>query len=331
MTERFATALNRYRCLSRRHRENHRRIMLAFAPARASPTAGLAGAECKTSVLRWLLRSARFRAPDLEIVEEAVFAHAAELDLGLGRVGDAGGLREGDGFAVDGGAQGVVYGFEQEGVPDLGIEAEGEGDVLSVGGRGWFAGGAFGAGEGEAFLVHEGDLVCGDARRAEVPVVRAVELPVVNLRRDGLRAAELEAELDHAVLRPDVVADDGRMPFHRGLALLRRGIEAHLRALQRAVLVGIRRHHDGPAFVLAQLSALEVIGKEQFLLLRDRLRGNGGQLRRIGGEGGGGDEAGEREEAEVHGDEGADSVVCRSSDWGGLSPLAPGGSFRGAK
>lgn len=77
--------------------------------------------------------------------------------------------------------------------------------------------------------------------------------------------------------------------------MLRRGIEAHLRAHQGAVLEELRRHHDGPAFVLAQLGALEVIGEEQFLLLRDRLRGNRGQLRRIGGEGGGGDE-----EAEIH-------------------------------
>jgi hypothetical protein len=114
-------------------------------------------------------------------------------------------------------------------------------------------------------LVHEGDLVCGDARHAEVPVVRAVELPVVKLRRDGLRAAGLQEELDHAVLR--------------------RGIEAPLRARQRAVPKGKRRHHDGPAFVLSQPGALEVIGEEQFLLLRDRLRGNGGQLRRIGGKG----------------------------------------------
>ena len=215
-------------------------------------------------------------------------------------MGDAGGLEEGDGFAVDGGAHGVAHGFEHEGVPSLGIEAEGEGDVLPASGCRGFAGGAFGSGDGEAFLVHEGDLVRRDARHAEVPVVRAVELPVVELRRDGLRAAELEAELDQAVLCRDVVADDGLMSFHRRLAILLRGIEAHLRALQRAVLEGIRRHDDGPAFVLAQLGPLEVIGEEQFLLLRDRLGGNGRQLRRIGGEGGGGDKAGEREEAEVH-------------------------------
>ena len=144
--------------------------------------------------------------------------------------------------------------------------------------------------------------VCGyDPRHAEVPVVRAVELPVVKLRRDGLRAAELEAELDDVVLGREVVADDGLVPFHRGLAIRRRGIEAHLRAFQRAVLEGIHRHHDGSAFVFAQLGAVEVIGEEQNLLLRDRLGGNRGQLRRIGGEGGGGDKAGKREEAEVHG------------------------------
>jgi hypothetical protein len=146
---------------------------------------------------------------------------------------------------------------------------------------------------------------CGcDARHAEMPLVRAVELPVVKLSRDGLRAAELEAELDDAVLRRDVVADDGLMPFHCGLAILRWGGVTHLRALQRAVLEGKRRHHDGPALVLAQLGALEVIGEEQFPLLRDRLGGNRGQLRRIGGEGGGGDEGdGSEKRAEVHGDE----------------------------
>jgi len=64
----------------------------------------------------------RFRVPGLEIVEGAVFAQAAEFDFGLGRVGDAGGLEEGDGLAVDGGAHGVAYGFEHEGVPGLGIE-----------------------------------------------------------------------------------------------------------------------------------------------------------------------------------------------------------------
>ncbi|MCB1228382.1 MAG: hypothetical protein KDK99_21425 [Verrucomicrobiales bacterium] len=56
--------------------------------------------------------------------------------------------------------------------------------------------------------------------------------------------------------------------------------------------------HNGPALAFAQFGALEVIGEEPFLLLRDRLGGNSGKLRRIGGEGGGGDKAGEREEAE---------------------------------
>jgi hypothetical protein len=89
-------------------------------------------------------------------------------------------------------------------------------------------------------------------------------------------------------------------PRPRRLAILRRGIETHLRALQRAVLQEIRRHHDGPAFVLALLGALEVIGEEQFLLLRDRLGGNRGQLRRIGGEGGCGDKKDCSEKAELN-------------------------------
>ena len=50
----------------------------------------------------------RLRAPDLEIVKPAVIAHAAKLHLRLRRMGDAGGLQEGHGLAVDGGAQGGV-------------------------------------------------------------------------------------------------------------------------------------------------------------------------------------------------------------------------------
>lgn len=81
------------------------------------------------------------------------------------------------------------------------------------------------------------------------------------------------------------------MPFHYRLALLRRGVEAHLRALQRAVLEGKRRHHDGPALVLAQLGALEVIGEEPFFFFAIRFilllfeSDNGRPLRRIAGGG----------------------------------------------
>jgi hypothetical protein len=46
--------------------------------------------------------------------KRAVFAQAAEFDFGLGRVGDAGGLEEGDGLAVDGGAHGAAYGLAGE-------------------------------------------------------------------------------------------------------------------------------------------------------------------------------------------------------------------------
>ena len=51
----------------------------------------------------------RLRLPDPEIVEVAVFAHTAEFDFGLGGVGDAGGLEEGGGFAVDASAQGGAH------------------------------------------------------------------------------------------------------------------------------------------------------------------------------------------------------------------------------
>jgi len=52
---------------------------------------------------------------------------------------------------------------------------------------------------------------------------------------------------------------------------------------------------------LPQLRLLKVIRKKQLLLLRNRLFGNRRKLRRIRGEGGGGDETGEGEEAGVHG------------------------------
>jgi len=66
----------------------------------------------------------------------------------------------------------------------------------------------------------------------------------------------------------------------------------------RALLDGISRHHDGPS--LPQFRPPEVIRKKQLLLLRNRLFGNRRQLRRIRGEGSGGDEAGEDEEVRVH-------------------------------
>ena len=55
--------------------------------------------------LRW------FGVPDLEIVKEAILAHAAEFHLRLRRVSDAGGLHKGDGLAIDGGAHGITDGF----------------------------------------------------------------------------------------------------------------------------------------------------------------------------------------------------------------------------
>ena len=58
-----------------------------------------------------------------------------------------------------------------------------------------------------------------------------------------------------------------------------------------------------------QLRLLEVIRKKQLLLLRNRLFGDGRKLRRIRGEGGGGDEAGEGEEAGVQGGVGSGVIL----------------------
>ena len=143
-----------------------------------------------------------------------------------------------------------------------------------------------------------------DARHADVPVVRAGERPVVKLRRDRLRAPEPEPDIDHAVLHRHVRSDHRLMPLHRRLCLcIRRGlhrrrIEPHLRPLQRALLDGKSRHHDGPR--LPQIRPPEVVRKKQLLLLRNRPFGNRRQLRRIRGECGGGDEAGE-DEGGMHG------------------------------
>ena len=69
--------------------------------------AGLLGAD-------WL------RVPDFDVVEEAVLAAYAELDLGLGGVGDAGGLKVGGRFAVEGDTHFVADGFDNEGVQSRG-------------------------------------------------------------------------------------------------------------------------------------------------------------------------------------------------------------------
>ncbi len=80
----------------------------------------------------FLLR--RFGIPDLDIVEEAILAGDAELDLGFGGVADAGGLEEADGLAVDGDAHGVAAGLDGEGVPFMWLELDRETGRVDVGG-----------------------------------------------------------------------------------------------------------------------------------------------------------------------------------------------------
>ena len=235
---------------------------------------------------------------------------------------DAGRLQIRDRLSIHRGPHRVAHRLQREGVPVLRVELHRESNAAPAGWRRRLAGRARGTRHREALLVREDDRLRRDARHAEVPVVRTVERPVVKLRRDRLRAPEPEPELDHAVLRRDVVAYHRLMPLHRRLrfhiprGLHRRSIEPHLRPLQRALLDGKSRHHDLPS--TPQLRLLEVIRKKQLLLLRNRLLGNRRKLRRIRGEGGGGDEAGEGEEVGVHRECGLDRAFpytcCMNGD-----------------
>src|SRR6185312_16621628 len=56
------------------------------------------------------LRPGRDGIPDLDVVEEAVLAGNTEFDLGLGGMGDAGGLEIASRFAVDGNAHLIADG-----------------------------------------------------------------------------------------------------------------------------------------------------------------------------------------------------------------------------
>ena len=181
----------------------------------------------------------RLRAPDFEIVEAAVLAHAAQFHLRLRRVDDAG--------------------------------------------------------------VHTAEL-----RRPQSPEFKRYSLRSSNLSRcdfgpgdgegkDGLRnTRNTRNESFHTADLKSKAVCLIRLPDFSVYSAYSVGppspdLKAHLRALQRAVLHRKRRHHDGPALVLAQLRPLKVIGKEQLLLLRRRLCGDWGQLRRIRSEGGGGE------------------------------------------
>src|SRR5205809_1072955 len=88
----------------------------------------MAGTVALESGARLPLR--RLRVPDLDVVEEAVLAGDAELDLGLGRVADAGGLEVAGGLAVDRRAHFIADGLDDEGVPFAGLELGGKGGAV---------------------------------------------------------------------------------------------------------------------------------------------------------------------------------------------------------
>src|SRR5205823_3414012 len=63
------------------------------------------------------LRPGRLGVPDFDVVEVAVFAPNAELDLGLGGVANAGGFVKRGWSAVERDAHGVADRLDPEGVP----------------------------------------------------------------------------------------------------------------------------------------------------------------------------------------------------------------------
>ncbi len=145
-------------------------------------------------------------------------------------------------------------------------------------------------------LVDEGDAVEADLGAADVAVVGAGVLAVVELDVDHRGAFEADLDLDDAVLGGDLQAVHGGVGRDGGLAVGGRDVlVAGLRALERALLDDEGRDDLVPD--LGGLGALEVVGEEQFLLLGDRL---GRDRRKVGREGGRSDEKQGRETHLVH-------------------------------
>ena len=79
-----------------------------------------------------LLGLGRLGVPDLDVVEQAILALAAEFDPGLGGMRDAGGLEEAYGLAVQRGAHFVADCFNDGGVPLVRGNFRGEGGATSL-------------------------------------------------------------------------------------------------------------------------------------------------------------------------------------------------------
>ena len=203
---------------------------------------------------------------------------------------DARGFEERDGLAINRRPHRVAHRFQRELVPGLGGEIHGI--RAAPPGEAFRALLFFGRVGGHRLelviraaiaLIGEDHALRRDAHHADVAVVRAGEIPVVKLRRHRRCTGKAELHFDHAVLRRHVRTDHRLMSLHRRLAIRRRRIKAHLRALQRPFLQRENGHDLSPS--LAQLGALEVIGKKQLLLLRDRRRRDRGKVRGKSGHG----------------------------------------------
>ena len=249
-----------------------------------------------------------FGVPDLDVFEPAALAGDAEFDLGLGHVADAGGLEEADGLAIEDDAHFVANGFHHEGVGLAGFELVSQREAGGVGGEELVDGVLVLDGVlahldevvalGAIAFVHDVDLVEVHLGAAKVAVMGAFELPVVELDIHHGVAIKTDLGFHDGVLGWQLKAVHGGVGFDLWLAIFGWDVlVAGLGAFESTVFEGEGIDHAMPLGVVG--AAFEVIGEKEVLLLGD---GIGRDLRRIGGDGEGGQQRGNGEGvADVHG------------------------------
>ena len=141
-------------------------------------------------------------------------------------MGDAGGFEVGGGFAVEGHAHFVVYGFDNEGVPFAGFEGGVVGDLAAFeefSDLGFFGGIVAHFADVIAHVavafVDEGDAGETDLGAAEVAVVGAGEFAVIEFDIDHCGAVEADFAFDDAVFGGDFEAVHGGVGFGDGFAV----------------------------------------------------------------------------------------------------------------
>lgn len=249
-------------------------------------------ADLSESTAQLFLRS--FGIPDLDVVEEAVFAGNAEFDLGLGGVSNSGRLEKSSRLAVDRDAHFIADGFNNEDIPLTGFKLGGISNTatdkqlgdFSLLGRiiAHFSDVVFHA---AIAFVDDGDTVESDLSAAEMTVVGSGVFAVIELYVDHRSPFETNLDLDDTVLGGNLQTMHRRMGGDGGLAISSRNLLVPgLGAFQRAVFDREGGDHLVPDF--GWLGSLKVIGEEDFFFPGDRLGWDGGH--------GGKDSSGDEEE-----------------------------------